>query len=212
MNLIVKKPGMHAKKRKKFTSAFLVAAIAMTGLVGTAPSQAVVVSNPAGVLNATTTMTINNSSSEFFLDYETPDLVTEGDEIVVSDGVARAVDPDDPYRYILWDGIWIPAMLEGSSWYPVGGYNLNDNGDCAMQLGTHTFATVTITVSRDAEYTFRFVDRTTESDEQNYLADPFLAVYEAPFNPNEPDTNVVGCNDDRGSQDESGDELSLIHI
>ena len=159
------------------------------------------VPNPPGVLNATTDMTISGSSLEFSVTTSQPEFRTEDGEIIIYDGgIARTLEGGDPY--VLWDNVWVPAQeIDYNFWVPEHSYEINGNSDCYIDWGRHAYAAITVTVSESAEYTFRYVDSVNPLQGND---DPFLALYEGSFNRNQIDTDVVGCNDDRGDEGDYG--------
>jgi hypothetical protein len=81
-------------------------------------------------------------------------------------------------------------------------HNLGGDATCELESGEHVYATHTVTVNASGEYTFRVV--TTDPLTDNVVAwgdgslpidDPYVAVYST-FDPANPDSNIVGCNDD----------------
>ena len=94
---------------------------------------------------------------------------------------------------------------------PNGGtpvHDLGTNPDCRVEVGEHSYTTKKIKISTAGSFTFRFVKTNNENRDQVFwgtdspINDPFLAVYQD-FDPNNVDANVIGCNDDSGSSDES---------
>jgi hypothetical protein len=91
------------------------------------------------------------------------------------------------------------------------GHNLGGDATCELESGEHVYTTHTVSVSASGEYTFRVVttDPLTEDvvawgDDSLPIGDPYVAVYST-FDPNNPDSNIVGCNDD-GDYNGSGTE------
>jgi hypothetical protein len=94
---------------------------------------------------------------------------------------------------------------------PNGGTPVHDLGtdsSCRVEIGEHAYTTKKIKITTFGSFTFRFVKTNNENRDQVFwgtdspINDPFLAVYQD-FDPNHMDTNVIGCNDDSGSTDES---------
>jgi hypothetical protein len=94
---------------------------------------------------------------------------------------------------------------------PNGGtpvHDLGTNPDCRVEVGEHSYTTKKIKISTAGSFTFRFVKTNNENRDQVFwgtdspINDPFLAVYQG-FDPTNVDANVIGCNDDSGSSDES---------
>lgn len=94
---------------------------------------------------------------------------------------------------------------------PNGGtpvHDLGTNPDCRVEVGEHVYTTKKIKISTAGSFTFRFVKTNNENRDQVFwgtdspINDPFLAVYQG-FDPTNVDANVIGCNDDSGSSDES---------
>jgi hypothetical protein len=90
-------------------------------------------------------------------------------------------------------------------------HDLGGDPTCELESGVHIFATHTVSVNTSGEYTFRVVttdpltgDVVAWGDNNLPIDDPFVAVYTA-FDPADPDSNVVGCNDD-GDNNESSTE------
>lgn len=89
-------------------------------------------------------------------------------------------------------------------------HNLGGDATCQVQSGEHVYAPYTVSVSASGEYTFRVVTTDPLTDAvvawggQFPIGDPYVAVYST-FDPNNPDSNIVGCNDD-GDDNGSGTE------
>ena len=89
-------------------------------------------------------------------------------------------------------------------------HNLGGDATCQIQSGEHVYAPYTVSVSASGEYTFRVVTTDPLTDDvvawggQFPIGDPYVAVYST-FDPNNPDSNIVGCNDD-GDDNGSGTE------
>jgi len=90
-------------------------------------------------------------------------------------------------------------------------HNLGGDATCQLESGEHVYATHTVSVSASGEYTFRVVntdpltdDVVAWGDDNLPIGDPYVAVYST-FDPNNPDSNIVGCNDD-GDVNGSGTE------
>jgi hypothetical protein len=130
-------------------------------------------------------------------------------------------DPDvtvlTPLELARTETMTIPAT--GPSWFSVGreedvgeeAHALDGNDDCELMSGDHPYTQISLDIASSGDFTFR-VSGTSPRTEQNVqaleldslaygidntpIADPFLAVYTS-FDPENPDDNVVGCNDDR---------------
>lgn len=84
-----------------------------------------------------------------------------------------------------------------------GEHQLAGNEDCGLSTdagGAHVYGTLDITVTTAGTYTFKGLFTTPAGSYAGLnpfdpIEDPFLAVYSA-FDPSDPDTGVVGCNDD----------------
>jgi hypothetical protein len=81
-------------------------------------------------------------------------------------------------------------------------HDLGGDETCELESGEHIYATHTVSVNASGEYTFRVVttdpltrDVVAWGDSNLPIDDPFVAVYST-FDPANPDSNVVGCNDD----------------
>jgi hypothetical protein len=78
---------------------------------------------------------------------------------------------------------------------------LGANPLCEMKVGPHAYATTTVNISIEGEYSFRLVNTDTLTTDLQFwqpstvMRDPFLALYSA-FDPTDPNANIVGCNDD----------------
>ncbi|MFM2411798.1 MAG: hypothetical protein RLZZ587_131 [Actinomycetota bacterium] len=77
-----------------------------------------------------------------------------------------------------------------------------DTEECGILPGRHVYATQEITVTKSGEYTFRVTGVDPASDylstfmtDANPLDDPMVALYSS-FNPANPNSGNVGCNDD----------------
>ena len=169
--------------------------------------------NPAGVLNATTTLEFDGNSGEFLVAVPTvPALEMVGGEIDIltdsnSQGPYQYARDSLGNRFISQGGQWVPMEeVFPGQWYGTV-KSLSGNGDCRITYGTHTYETVTVTVSVDGSYTFRFVDSTT-----SVLNDSYLAVYEGAFDTRDIDDGVIGCNDDSGNQGMSLSGQSLLDV
>jgi uncharacterized repeat protein (TIGR02543 family)/LPXTG-motif cell wall-anchored protein len=86
-------------------------------------------------------------------------------------------------------------------------HDLNGDPSCRVQFWEHQYATLPITITESGDYTFRYVDSLPTSNAIfydpafRYFDDPFMAVYTT-FDPNNPDDNVLGCNDDYRAMDD----------
>jgi hypothetical protein len=87
--------------------------------------------------------------------------------------------------------------------------------ECDVIAGMHEYGTLEFHVSESGEYTFRIVGvdpvdpDVDESASGSYPTDdPYLALYSS-FDPNSPDDNVVGCNDDREFTSYNSDDVLL---
>jgi hypothetical protein len=84
-----------------------------------------------------------------------------------------------------------------------GEHLLAGNEDCGLSTdagGAHVYGTLDITVTTAGTYTFKGLFTTpagsyTGLNPFDPIEDPFLAVY-SEFDPSNPDSGVVGCNDD----------------
>jgi hypothetical protein len=72
---------------------------------------------------------------------------------------------------------------------------------CEVEPGLHVYRTLNFEVTASGVYDFRAVAVSPIDEDLNWgvdkypSSDPFLAVYEG-FDPNNPEVNIVGCNDD----------------
>jgi hypothetical protein len=81
--------------------------------------------------------------------------------------------------------------------------------DCDVQVGSHPYSTVDLTITEAGTYTFRVVDTDPVEEDMYFgidsdfspVGDNFLALY-TEFDSADIDSNVVGCNDD--GDDEKG--------
>jgi hypothetical protein len=86
---------------------------------------------------------------------------------------------------------------------PSGPFYLGGNEDCEIIPGEHIYSTVEVTIYESGSYTFRYVTSDPLSMDIAFwstldfmgMSDPYLAVYNG-FNPADPESGVVGCNDD----------------
>lgn len=186
----------------KSKSSFLAACSAAVFLVSTVTFAQVAsadepLPDPPGVLNATTTMEFDANSGEFLVAVPTtPELVRVDGEIAIYDdanvmGPYSYAQDSVGNRFSFESGQWVPMENFGGMWYSTV-KALDGNLDCRIVYGTHTYETVTVEVSVDGSYTFRFVESTAGG-----LTDSYLAVYEGAFNTSDIDQGVIGCNDDR---------------
>jgi uncharacterized repeat protein (TIGR02543 family) len=185
-------------------AANLAATIAISSLALTAQTTtalAAEVPNPAGVKNVTTTLTLDTSSNHFIIDNpNNPDIplaniLEEGEEGYPDGfyGGRRFGFIDDALFIDVGGDVWAPFEGEEEPTTLLG-----DKPECDLFYGSHAYETVTITVSQEAPYTFRYVN-----SNPSYFDDPYLALYSS-FNPAAPGANVVGCNDDRNNTEEAG--------
>lgn len=207
---------MRINKKPRILSASAAIVVALSTFNFAQVANAVEIPNPAGVLNATTTLEFDGNSGEFVAPYSpAPALVTESGEIVTDVDIFPwgqpyefATETVTGNRFWFMDNQWVPLESEEGDYFP-GVYALRGNTDCEMAYGTHTFETITVSVSQDGEHTFRYVNSTTDA-----LRDSYLAVYEGPFNPADLDEGIiVGCNDDRDGEGTSlsGQELTDVY-
>jgi len=90
-------------------------------------------------------------------------------------------------------------------------FALGENSDCMLEVGDHPYTATSLNIASSGDFTFRVSETSPRTDqnlaalELNSLAygindipisDPFLAVYTT-FDPENPNDNIVGCNDDR---------------
>lgn len=98
-----------------------------------------------------------------------------------------------------------PVADDGSGDIYMGG-----NSECQVEPGLHVYETLDFQVSESGEYDFRAIAVSPIDEDLNWgvdkypSSDPFLAVYEG-FDPNDPEDNIVGCNDD-------GDDTGIAAI
>ncbi|MFM2412711.1 MAG: hypothetical protein RLZZ587_1044 [Actinomycetota bacterium] len=129
-------------------------------------------------------------------------LITTGDATI--DGSNPAVldfsEIDMPYDFD-------PEMGE----HFVGG----NTDECDVVAGMHEYGILEFHVTEAGEYTFRIVDvnpadpDVDDSASTSYPTDdPYLALY-SDFDSNNPDDNVVGCNDDRDFRSYNSDDVLL---
>lgn len=183
-------------------AANLAATIAISSLALTAQTTtalAAEVPNPAGVKNVTTTLTLDTSSSHFIIDnpnnptISSDNILEAGDEGYPDEFGGRPVGFVEEAMFVdVGGGVWAPFEVEGEEPTSL----LGNNPECDLFYGSHAYETVTITVSQNGPYTFRFVN----SIPFDAYDDPYLAVY-TDFDPANPNANVVGCNDDRNNPD-----------
>lgn len=82
-----------------------------------------------------------------------------------------------------------------------GDIYMGGNSECQVEPGLHVYETLDFQVSESGEYDFRAIAVSPIDEDLNWgvykypSSDPFLAVYEG-FDPNDPEGNIVGCNDD----------------
>jgi hypothetical protein len=82
---------------------------------------------------------------------------------------------------------------------------LRPNPGCNAGFGSTSYATVEFVAATSGTYMFR----TTSSTTEGHVDDPFLVVYQSPFNPAAATTNCLGANDDGGGGWESLISLEL---
>jgi hypothetical protein len=93
---------------------------------------------------------------------------------------------------------------EGDSGY--GTVFMGGDEDCQVEPGPHVYTTLDFTVTTAGTFDFRAIAVDPIDEDLNWgvskypSSDPFIAVYSA-FDPANPETGLVGCNDDA---DESG--------
>jgi hypothetical protein len=74
---------------------------------------------------------------------------------------------------------------------------------CDVEVGSHPYATVDLTITEAGTYTFRLVDTDPVEEDMYFgigsdfspVGDNFLALY-SEFDPTDIDSGVIGCNDD----------------
>jgi hypothetical protein len=84
--------------------------------------------------------------------------------------------------------------------------------ECDVEPGQHIYRNLDFTVTASGEYDFRAVD-VSPMDEDMYWqveeypnSDPFMVLYEG-FDPSDPESGVVGCNDDSDDSTNSSEIL-----
>jgi hypothetical protein len=93
-----------------------------------------------------------------------------------------------------------------------GEHELDGNNTCGLSSGLHVYDVQSIDVTIAGEYTFRTIATSSNQTEaypdpwhgrneegftgMHPIEDAFVAIYSNGFNPNDPDSSVVGCNDD----------------
>jgi len=86
---------------------------------------------------------------------------------------------------------------------------------CGIQPGAHVYKTLGVSITTAGDFTFRVISTNPESaqlDNRNPFSainDPFLAVYQD-FDPANPGTGVVGCNDDSGDSGVLSDGETVV--
>lgn len=110
---------------------------------------------------------------------------------------------------LLTDSITLPANpleLSVGAANDDGEHLLGGDEACGLAAdpAEHIYATLDITIRTDGTYTFRGIESDPSGGylplgEEHPLEDSFLAVY-SDFDPNNPDSGVVGCNDDLNDQ------------
>lgn len=115
-------------------------------------------------------------------------------------GAATLDDPNGELAYSQ-SGHWSASSPEftivDGSW----NHYLNGENTCRLRSGTHVYDQIPITVTSSGEFTFRYVSATPRNAalynwlDENPSRDSFIALYTT-FDPANPDSNVVGCNDD----------------
>jgi hypothetical protein len=108
--------------------------------------------------------------------------------------------------------VTLPGTAAAASTFTVPGsqgnaHDLGGDNNCAIISGDHVYSTYTVTVGVDGQYSFRVVntnpltyDVVAWGNDELPIDDPYVAVYSA-FDPANPDTNIVGCNDDGSAYD-----------
>ena len=96
----------------------------------------------------------------------------------------------------------LPQFTVGSTVSNEGDYLLGGDSDCNMENGHHVYQQFSIGITETGSYSF-IVPWVTPVDEDLYWGsayypsqDFFLALYSS-FNKNNPDANLLACNDDR---------------
>jgi len=121
-------------------------------------------------------------------------------------------DPDitslSPLELARTEVVSIPAT-NPDYFIPASG-SLGGNNDCGLEIsGTaqHPYKAISLTITQAGNFTFRISGTSPNTDLnsntlelssaaiQPPIGDPFLAVY-SDFNPADPDSGIVGCNDD----------------
>jgi hypothetical protein len=83
------------------------------------------------------------------------------------------------------------ANVPGNLTFNVASSPLGNIAGCNMTLGLHSYGTASARTARATVYTF-------SGTAQTGTTDSFLALYKNSFDPANPTTNLVGCNDDAG--------------
>ena len=96
----------------------------------------------------------------------------------------------------------LPQFTVGSTTSSEADYLLGGDSDCNMENGHHVYQQFSIGITETGSYSF-IVPWVTPVDEDLYWGAPyypsqdfFLALYSS-FNKNDPEANLLGCNDDR---------------
>lgn len=145
---------------------------------------------PSGSLNLTTRLTMPVEIPDFEINVPVSPAST-----VASSSGEGAVDESSDDK-----------SLEFTPAADLGGLS-----DCSMEDGYHPYQTLPISISASGDFTFRVIDVTPVDEDlqwgQPYLPsqDFFLAVYTT-FDPENPEANLVSCNDDRDE-----DRISIVN-
>lgn len=97
----------------------------------------------------------------------------------------------------------IGAVADYGDYYDLGG-----NPDCELELGSHTYVTQSFAATTSGDYTFRNISVSPADEDVVWGApqypnqDIFLALYTS-FDPDDPEANLVACNDDRPEEFEN---------
>lgn len=81
-------------------------------------------------------------------------------------------------------------------------YNLGGDSDCRLEVGFHTYVTQSFTVTSPGDHTFRSIsvsptDEDVEWGKPRYPSDDFFLALYSSFDPDNPEANLIACNDDR---------------
>lgn len=87
------------------------------------------------------------------------------------------------------------ATVSSGTTFNVASSPLGGIAGCEIVPGSHSYGTSSFTTGAAATYSFKGTGYT------GTLSDPFLAIYQGTFDPANPTTNLVGCNDDESTSD-----------